>query len=60
MVYSVVTAVLLLLASALVLAAVTYYRSHEEHLKPASGYVRFCTVEKCGNIEAAGVGIMTI
>ncbi|XP_031569511.1 uncharacterized protein LOC116304007 [Actinia tenebrosa] len=54
MVYSVVTAVLLLLTSALVLDAVLFYRSHREHLKSTQDYVGFCTVEKCANIEAAG------
>lgn len=54
MVYSVVTAFMLLLASSLVLDAVIGYRGKEE-LDSKKTWTRYCKLEKCGNIEAAGV-----
>jgi len=53
-VYSIVTAFMLLLATALVLDAVIGYRGTEEQDTKKS-WIRYCTLEKCGNIEAAGV-----
>ncbi|KXJ24197.1 CKLF-like MARVEL transmembrane domain-containing protein 4 [Exaiptasia diaphana] len=54
MVYSVVTAFLLLLASSLVLDAVIEYRG-KEGLDSHKNWLMYCELEKCGNIEAAGL-----
>ena len=53
-VYSPVTAFLLLLASSLVLDTAIHLR-RTEHQDGSGEYFRVCTVEPCGNVEAAGV-----
>lgn len=59
-VYSPVTAFLLLLASSLVLDTAIHLR-RAEHEDGSGEYFRVCTVEPCGNVEAAGAfGIITM
>lgn len=58
-VYSPVTAFLLLLASSLVLDTAIHLR-RAEHQDGSGEYVRVCTVEPCGNVEAAGVSFLAL
>ena len=52
-VYSPVTAFLLLISSALVLDTAIYFRRHERIFN--GSFEEICDMEKCGNVEAAGV-----
>ena len=52
-VYSIVTAFLLLISSALVIDNAVFYRRHED--KWNGSFNRICEHAKCGNVEAAGV-----
>lgn len=54
-VYSPVTAFLLLISSALVLDTAIYFRRHEKIFDHSYDYEKICDMEKCGNVEAAGV-----
>ncbi|XP_001638054.2 uncharacterized protein LOC5518062 [Nematostella vectensis] len=54
-VYCTVTAFMLLVSSALVLDAVVHHRTRKESEEIVNGHwTNFCSLEKCGNIEAAG------
>ena len=52
-IYSPVTAFLLLISSALVIDAAVYFRRNERIF--GGSWQQICSLEPCGNVEAAGV-----